>query len=316
MSQLVIFTCQPDTHVDLVLSLIPSVKYVVIDPSSYPNLDMTYSVLLEGDINIINKTMLNDVKVVWYRKPYFGEEIGSNYPSIYRDSIRNNYESWIEYYYSIFGEAFWISPRYSISRANSKILQSQVAREIGFAIPRALFTSNLEHARNFITQGFDTVIKPVYTDYVNINGKYKTMFTNDVDVEKTDLSGISKFPCIIQEKIYGIDYRVTVVGDKIHMYQIIKKDRYRLNTDWRRFQLNKGLDYNYIEDIPSDLSEKCFKMVRNLGLNYGAFDFIQSVDGSYFFLELNPNGQWAFAEENTSGPITKSMAELILSKLS
>lgn len=315
MSKLLIITSRPDTHVDIVLKLLPNIEYSVIDPASYPNMDMSYAYSGSSTLNKINGVTLNDVKVVWFRKPFIGSEIGSNYPEIYRESVRDNYKAWIEYYYSLFADAYWISPRWSIANANSKLLQMELALDIGFDLPKTLVTSNFDDAKEFIHNGFDTVIKPIYTNYVNIDGRYKTMFTSDVNINTTDLSGISRFPCIIQEKILGVDFRVTVVGETIHMYKITKKPKFQEETDWRRFQVNSGLVYNYIENIPVDLSTKCFQMVKRLNLNYAAFDFIQTDKGKFYFLEVNPNGQWAFAEETDSGPITQAMASLILSKL-
>jgi hypothetical protein len=35
--------------------------------------------------------------------------------------------------------------------------------------------------------------------------------------------------------------------------------------------------------------------------------------GDYYFLEVNPAGQWAFVEERTQLPITKAMVDLLAS---
>ncbi len=52
-------------------------------------------------------------------------------------------------------------------------------------------------------------------------------------------------------------------------------------------------------------------MLKHYNLNYGAFDVIQESDGRYYFLELNPNGQYLWIELITGAPMSEAMASLI-----
>jgi biotin carboxylase len=44
---------------------------------------------------------------------------------------------------------------------------------------------------------------------------------------------------------------------------------------------------------------------------YGAIDMRRTPDGEYYFLEVNPAGQWHFVEHRTGLQITKAMAGLL-----
>jgi D-alanine-D-alanine ligase-like ATP-grasp enzyme len=37
--------------------------------------------------------------------------------------------------------------------------------------------------------------------------------------------------------------------------------------------------------------------MNRLGLRFGALDFLVRPDGTHVFLEINPNGQWAWIEQ-------------------
>jgi glutathione synthase/RimK-type ligase-like ATP-grasp enzyme len=54
-------------------------------------------------------------------------------------------------------------------------------------------------------------------------------------------------------------------------------------------------------------------MIKHLGLRFGAFDFVLDHSMNYWFLEVNPNGQWAFIERETGIPISKAIADLFKS---
>lgn len=51
-------------------------------------------------------------------------------------------------------------------------------------------------------------------------------------------------------------------------------------------------------------------LLRHADLLYGALDFIVTPNGEWIFLELNPNGQWAWITP-TRHLITAAIAELL-----
>ena len=39
--------------------------------------------------------------------------------------------------------------------------------------------------------------------------------------------------------------------------------------------------------LPAEIEAKCLRLMRHLGLNYGALDFILNKEGEYVFVEIN-----------------------------
>jgi hypothetical protein len=53
--------------------------------------------------------------------------------------------------------------------------------------------------------------------------------------------------------------------------------------------------------------------MRSLGLVFGALDFVvtDKADETHQFIEINPNGQWGWIENNTGQPISRALADAL-----
>ncbi|HEY5742033.1 MAG TPA: hypothetical protein VIS99_05775, partial [Terrimicrobiaceae bacterium] len=57
---------------------------------------------------------------------------------------------------------------------------------------------------------------------------------------------------------------------------------------------------------------KLISLLRALKLHYGCIDLRRRPDGGYCFFEVNPSGQFLFAEIDTGQPLLRSLAELLI----
>ena len=129
-------------------------------------------------------------------------------------------------------------------------------------------------------------------------GQDKVLFVKEVDPCALDLS----YPWFMQERIDG-EEEVTVVYVNGKTYAANaprdsfdgEDSRKTIFTDpraWPRCSLSPG----------EECAIKGF--MDETGYRFGRFDFIRK-DGELWFLELNPNGQWAWLdEENEHGLVT------------
>ncbi|WP_329091666.1 hypothetical protein [Streptosporangium sp. NBC_01469] len=49
--------------------------------------------------------------------------------------------------------------------------------------------------------------------------------------------------------------------------------------------------------------------MRDLGLRFGALNFVVDHEGRYWFLEVNPCGQWDWNQAATGLPISDAIAD-------
>ena len=50
-------------------------------------------------------------------------------------------------------------------------------------------------------------------------------------------------------------------------------------------------------------------MTLLINLHFGAVDLVLTPDDQYYFLEINPNGQWLWLEDKLGFPISDKIVE-------
>jgi glutathione synthase/RimK-type ligase-like ATP-grasp enzyme len=73
-----------------------------------------------------------------------------------------------------------------------------------------------------------------------------------------------------------------------------------------------GTSYE-LHQLPQEVESQCVHLTRALGLAFGAIDLILTPQGEYVFLEINPNGQWAWLQQVIpSLPLREALADLLI----
>ena len=98
-------------------------------------------------------------------------------------------------------------------------------------------------------------------------------------------------------------------GDDVYPAAIYTKSDAK--DDWRKYQLTPSVEFKH-EALPEDLEVKCVQYLTEMGLKFGAFDFIEKPDGEIVFLECNPNGQYGWLEEKLGFPISEAIANVLI----
>jgi glutathione synthase/RimK-type ligase-like ATP-grasp enzyme len=194
--------------------------------------------------------------------------------------------------------------------AENKITQLNLANEIGFKIPQTVISNSPDDVIGFVEgRKTDVVIKPVKSGFI---GGDEVLFTNVLDKEAINKPDrIMKIPSIYQECVKKkYDIRVTIFGNKVFPVEIHSQESSESRVDWRK---SNDLNMQQREHVlPKDIEDKCLKMTKRLGLQFGAIDLILTPENEYFFLEINPNGQWAWLEQRTNYHLTDALIDLLL----
>lgn len=64
-------------------------------------------------------------------------------------------------------------------------------------------------------------------------------------------------------------------------------------------------------DAPEQIRHGVSALMGTLGLRFAALDFLVTPEGKWVFLEINPNGQWAWIQEESGLPITGAIADAL-----
>ncbi len=81
--------------------------------------------------------------------------------------------------------------------------------------------------------------------------------------------------------------RVTVVDQQFFAGAIYAGSK-AAHIDWRSDYANLGYG---ITEVPAAVRQATLTLMEDLGLRFGALDFLVRPSGDWVFLEINPNGQ-------------------------
>ena len=208
-------------------------------------------------------------------------------------------------------DCFWMSDIDAIRAASYKPRQLVLAHRLGFQVPATCITNDPATLRDFYRQHQGQVVcKALYGGNVPIQeGMWDAIYTYivpqiaiDQEIERVRYQA-HQFQSFV-DKSYEL--RVSVVDTQVFAARI---DSPEGNTDFR----NQYGELQYsVYQLPNALEEVCVKLVKQLGLSYGAIDIMRSKDGEYYFLEINPAGQYQWIEFATGMPITAAIVDRLM----
>ena len=200
----------------------------------------------------------------------------------------------------------WVNPIDKVSVAEHKLYQLQVAANLGLQVPRTLVSSDVETLRRFASQNAaGTICKPIFHGMFFDGLSHHSIYTRRLDVETLEAASLSACPILLQEEIPRIaDVRATFIGRHCFVADI------RGDTsiiDWR--DPSTVVDY-VVSSLDDTTIALCRQMMAELGLVYGAFDFVRTPTGHLVFLEVNPTGEWAWLEDKLGFPMRHAFIEV------
>ncbi len=262
---------------------------------------------------VLNKTIdLSEVKSVYYRRP----ELTVNPEGLSEGEVNFIYNELyftLEGLYKILDNAFWLNKVQAIRNAENKIYQLLEARKIGFEVPHSVTTNNQNAALNFYGNYNEWIVQPIQPGFLlALTTEEGVLFTSKIILNEENINRIGSCPIYLQNLIEKKgDVRVTVIGNKLFSAFIHSQECEDSKTDWR--QATHPLGHSSIE-LPPEIQSKCLELVRRLSLNFAAIDFILDQNGHFVFLEINPNGQWAWIEKRLNYSISDEITNLLLEK--
>ena len=205
---------------------------------------------------------------------------------------------------SLEASALLVDHPWRADEAGEKVLQLDLAARCGLRVPETLVTNDPAKAEEFLAgRGRAGAVHKAVT-------ASKGDWRRTRRVGRRGAAGIRDLhlaPVILQERIPGVDVRVTMVGDELFAAEIDARrssspDDYRGHEGECRFTACR---------LPAEVARGVGRIRRALGLHFGAADFRHGPGGDWRFLELNPAGQWLFVERRTGQRISDAVAALL-----
>lgn len=184
------------------------------------------------------------------------------------------------------------------------------AQKLGLNIPPFIITNNKTDVVNFLRSYKKIITKPLHLpfDYSTSNYWYPTY-----TVSVNEMS-INNFPQHFQSTIFQkeiekkFELRIFFLMGEFYSMAIFSQNNQKTRTDFRMYDYrkpNRKVPYK----IPSDLMEKLSLLMKDLNLQSASIDVLYSIDGKYYFLEVNPIGQFGMVSYPCNYFLEKRIAQ-------
>ncbi|WP_223601179.1 grasp-with-spasm system ATP-grasp peptide maturase [Chryseobacterium sp. GVT01B] len=230
-----------------------------------------------------NCFFIDEITSIWYRRGglkfnrlhYKNEAINLN---------MNEYQHWLEDYIIKFLESKKHINKQSNSDIN-KLLVLEEAQKAGLDVPDYFLSDTTDD----VTLN-KTIIKTIGGNprMENILKDSSGMMYTTIVQENEDENFFITF---FQEKIEkDFEIRSFYLNGKVWSTAIFSQNDNQTKIDFRKYndeKPNRKIPYN----LPKNIEQKIHLLMQSLDLNSGSLDFVKN-DSKYYFLEVNPVGQF------------------------
>ncbi|HLV23265.1 MAG TPA: grasp-with-spasm system ATP-grasp peptide maturase [Moheibacter sp.] len=264
------------------------------------NGDVGYKLKVDETI-FIEGVSIDDFKSYWYRKGMFsGLTVPRLNNFLVQSFLEENRIKILQYVEAKLCKKKYLN-RYFNSNLN-KLLVLEQAKKAGLKVPDFVLTDNLKDVhKQFI--------------YKSVNeGSY-------IEVEDYGFSAYTEMYYYYKEKIYGITFfqefiekkyelRIFYLDGRFFSMAIFSQKDAQTRVDFRHYN-NDRPNRNIPFKLPDFIEGKLDLLMKKLDLKSGSIDMIVSKDMKYYFLEVNPVGQFGMVSYPCNYHLEKEIAEYL-----
>ncbi|MCS3870784.1 MvdC family ATP-grasp ribosomal peptide maturase [Chryseobacterium ginsenosidimutans] len=258
-----------------------------------------------------NTVNSKEIKAVWHRKSWgisVPEELDESYTKIFLkeySSLRYNL-------FTILQDVPWINPLENENKIDgNKMFQLKIAQKNNLTIPKTIFSNDSEKITIFFHENCNGKMVAKLHGAISKSMSGENMLSTNIIDENSleDIADIAYCPMIFQPYIdKEYELRIVYMDGEFFTGKINNSE----NVDWR---FAHG-DYFWSDyDLPEKIKENLTLMMKEMGLYIGAIDMIKGKDGNYYFLEVNPQGEWGMLQKELNFPIAERIADNLIKRM-
>ncbi|GGH03528.1 grasp-with-spasm system ATP-grasp peptide maturase [Pedobacter zeae] len=278
---------------------------------------------VEASISVSNngvESRYYQPRKVWHRRGnlnFLPDEIYDHYPD------RTAFLRYFTRESSVLGEFFESRYRKLLGRnyigsisqesLNNKLLNLVLASKNGFLIPQTLVTSNKEELVAFYKEHGCVITKDLRApvNILSAGGHIVSdgvKLLNDKMIEQLEEKFVPVFLQKYVQKKYEI--RSFAACDKIYSMAIFSQGDESTMIDYRNYN-NKKPNRCVPVNLPPMVEQNLRNLMAAMEMNTGSFDLIVNKENEYYFLEVNPMGQFHWLSESCNYHIERDIAQFL-----
>jgi glutathione synthase/RimK-type ligase-like ATP-grasp enzyme len=197
-------------------------------------------------------------------------------------------------------------PDASVS-ARNRLHQLQIATRAGLRVPETIVSTEGSVLRQFAAKG-DCITKGIARCYVEDDGITRTGFTKLAESSDFEGENFRGCPVLIQRRISASAvWRIVIVGNQAFSCRFTGPGL--MSTPDSRTVLEE-LVGDPVTPKGDDIEAMLKSVCRGLGIQFCSCDFVEDHFGRLFFIDLNPDGQWAWLQMQYGLRISDSLVRL------
>lgn len=214
------------------------------------------------------------------------------------------------FFFRLLAQKKWITDYFRSSVNKLSILKS--AAECGFDIPEYIVTSNTALQNNFTEKYAPVITKPLSEVLsMGYDGYSCISLVGEISKRNIEMRHDIYYPTFLQRAIAKrYELRVFYWYRQIFTTIIFSQEDDQTRYDYRNYNTmnpNRTLPYN----LPEDIKQNLINLMESIGQGTGSIDIIRGEDSKYYFLEINPIGQFGMVSHPNNCYLHKIIAKYL-----
>jgi ATP-GRASP peptide maturase of grasp-with-spasm system len=188
----------------------------------------------------------------------------------------------------------------------NKLESLLIASQVGFNIPATTVTNE---KTNILGKANKYIIKPI-SEVITFRKNKNIYISYTAELDDSKLTQCENFVCptLMQNKILKkYELRVFYLKGKCYSMAIFSQNDNKTSIDYRNYNKDKP-NRTIPFKLPLHIEKKIVILMNRLGFDTGSIDFIVDVNQTFYFLEVNPVGQFGMVSNPCNYELHKIIA--------
>jgi ATP-GRASP peptide maturase of grasp-with-spasm system len=194
----------------------------------------------------------------------------------------------------------------------NKLEMLDQAQAAGLTIPETHLINRKARLEQLLRQGEFITKSSFEPMFLKQPDGFYSMFTQLLTAGDVDGFDETFFPSLVQRKVdKAYELRVFYLDGELYTMAIFSQRTERTALDFRDYDWsdpNRCVPYQ----LPEDVTQAVQRFMRAVGLNCASLDMIKGRDGDYYFLEVNPTGQFGMTAFPCNYPLYEKIAQYLI----
>ncbi|TAE47298.1 MAG: grasp-with-spasm system ATP-grasp peptide maturase [Cytophagia bacterium] len=198
----------------------------------------------------------------------------------------------------------------------NKLHQLFLAKKCDIDIPNSLVSTQKKSLQKFQNNHQNNVINKSIQNYFDFVINPYHYFNYTEKVEPTHIENLEEnfFSSLLQENLQKLyELRIFFINNDLYASAIFSQSHQNTSIDWRK-STEKSKVIRFVPyTLPSEIKTNILKFINLSGLNTGSIDMIVTKNKKYYFLEVNPSGEFLEMSKSCNYFLDKKVVEFLKS---